>query len=56
MIVDIEPVMIESGALNYTDDVITFSGQNDSSQTGIWGAKPKVKQSTDGENSKKIKI
>jgi hypothetical protein len=49
MIADIEPVMIESGSLNDTEDQIYFGSQNDSAQTGIWGAKPKVKQSTDEE-------
>jgi hypothetical protein len=42
MIADIEPVMIESGALNDTEDEIYLGGSNDSTQTGIWG-KPKVK-------------
>lgn len=50
MITDIEPVMIESGSLNETDDdQIYFTAQNDSAQTGVWGAKPKVKQTTEGE-------
>lgn len=48
MIADIEPVMIESGSLNDTDDdVIYFKGSNDSAQTGLWGGNPKVKQTTD---------
>lgn len=55
MIVDIEPVMIENGAYNVTDDNdISFSGRNGSAQTGIWGAKPNVTQSNPTDGDKQV--